>query len=177
MVGGVEFMTKEQKEMVEKNHNLIYYFLYKKKLDIEENYDIYAIVLCRCVQFYKEDKSRFSTYALRCFEREYMRQLDYGRRCGRDKAIVSSLEFEIADKDSENPSLLYDVVENVSSPDPYGLGNVEYDLSILTEIEVKVCYLRYLGYKMREIGDIVGYSGAQVSRIIKRSCEKLGRGR
>ena len=40
-------LTKEQKELVENNHKLIYYYIHKNGLSVDEYYDILAIGLCK----------------------------------------------------------------------------------------------------------------------------------
>lgn len=56
-------LNKEQQELVEKNHNLIYEFAKNKGLAIDEYYDILAIGLCQAASAYDENRGRFSTIA------------------------------------------------------------------------------------------------------------------
>jgi RNA polymerase sigma factor (sigma-70 family) len=57
-------LTPEQQKLVEDNHSLIYQFLHKLNLDIEEFYGIAAIGLCKAALSYKESwKIKFSTHA------------------------------------------------------------------------------------------------------------------
>lgn len=63
-------LTKEQQELVEKNHNLIYGFANKNKLNIEEYYGILAIGLCKAAKVYEENKNEFSTLAYNCMKNE-----------------------------------------------------------------------------------------------------------
>ena len=51
---------------MEENHNLIYSFLHKHNLSIDEYYDIAAIGLCRAAITYNTTKANFSTYAYKC---------------------------------------------------------------------------------------------------------------
>lgn len=55
-------ITDEARKLVEENHNLVYSFLYKYHLDVEEWYDLAAIGLCKAANTYNNDKSGFSTY-------------------------------------------------------------------------------------------------------------------
>ena len=55
-------MTKEQQKLVEENHGLIYSFLAKHNLPIEEYYDLAAIGLCKASITY-QNETTFSTYA------------------------------------------------------------------------------------------------------------------
>lgn len=63
-------LTKQQKKLVEENHNLIYGFAKSRKLDIDHYYDILAIGLCKAAKIYDEDQCKFSTFAYRCMEIE-----------------------------------------------------------------------------------------------------------
>jgi RNA polymerase sigma factor (sigma-70 family) len=57
-------LTSEQQKLVEDNHSLIYQFLHKLNLDIEEFYGIAAIGLCKAAMSYgTSNKVVFSTYA------------------------------------------------------------------------------------------------------------------
>jgi RNA polymerase sigma factor (sigma-70 family) len=63
-------LTKQQQELVEKNHNLIYGFANKNKLNIDEYYGILAIGLCKAAKSYEESKGEFSTFAYNCMKNE-----------------------------------------------------------------------------------------------------------
>ena len=56
-------MTEEQKRLIEDNHNLIYGFLHKNKLDPEDYYDLAAIGLCKAAIGYDETVSKCSSFA------------------------------------------------------------------------------------------------------------------
>ena len=49
-------LTKEQKELVENNHKLIYYYIHKNGLSLDEYYDILAIGLCKAALNFDESK-------------------------------------------------------------------------------------------------------------------------
>ena len=69
-------MTKEQEILVIENHNLIYYFIHKYNLSIEDYYDICAIGLCKAANTYDDKKGiKFSTYAGVCIENEIKQEL------------------------------------------------------------------------------------------------------
>ena len=62
----VNNITEEQKKLAEENHNLIYRFLSKYNLSIDDYYDIAAIGLCKAAMTFDKSKSKFSTYAFKC---------------------------------------------------------------------------------------------------------------
>lgn len=63
-------LTKEQKELVANNHNLIYTYAHKKDISIDEYYGTLAIGLCKAAKIYDKNKGKFSTIAYRCMENE-----------------------------------------------------------------------------------------------------------
>lgn len=65
-----EPLTEEQRELAEKNHDLIYGYAHKKNISIDELYGVLAIGLCKAAKIYDESKGRFSTLAYKCMENE-----------------------------------------------------------------------------------------------------------
>lgn len=63
-------MTDYQKQLVTDNHNLIYRFLQKEKLNMEDWYDLSAIGMCKAAKTFNEGTSKFSTYAFKCMFNE-----------------------------------------------------------------------------------------------------------
>lgn len=63
-------MTDEQRKIVEQNHNLIYDFLNKNKLNKDEYYGVAAIGLCKAAMNYNNKISRLSTLAYKCMMNE-----------------------------------------------------------------------------------------------------------
>ena len=65
-------LTKEQKELVENNHKLIYYYIHKNGLSVDEYYDILAIGLCKAALNFDESKGiKFVTYAMFVMRNEH----------------------------------------------------------------------------------------------------------
>jgi len=62
-------MTTEQQKLCEDNHGLIYYFLTKRDLPIDEFYGLAAIGLCKAAISYN-GKYKFSTFAYKCISNE-----------------------------------------------------------------------------------------------------------
>lgn len=62
-MSNLDKMTEEQKELAEKNHNLIYGFMHKYDID-EDYYDILAIALCEAAMTYRPELGhKFTTWA------------------------------------------------------------------------------------------------------------------
>ena len=84
-------LTVEEKKMVEDNHNLIYWFCKKNKLNEDDWYDIMAIALIKAAKSYKTNKTKFSTYASTIMHNEMVRELEYRERHWPD---TLSLDYE-----------------------------------------------------------------------------------
>lgn len=63
-------LTEGQSKMVEENHNLIYGYLSKNNLNIDDYYDLAAIGLCKAAIHYDPNRSKFSTLAYTCMGNE-----------------------------------------------------------------------------------------------------------
>ena len=66
----MEKLTIEQQKLVEENHNLIYDFINRNNLSIDEYYDILAIGLCKASKAYNPEKGKFSTICNKCMSSE-----------------------------------------------------------------------------------------------------------
>ena len=64
-------LNTEQKKLVEDNHDLIYGFLTKYKLDFSTWYDVCAIGLCKAGMAY-DGSNRFSTFAYLPFLQKHL---------------------------------------------------------------------------------------------------------
>ena len=62
-------LNTEQRKLVEDNHDLIYGFMTKYRLDFSTWYDICAIGLCKAGMAY-DGSNRFSTLAYHCMHNE-----------------------------------------------------------------------------------------------------------
>lgn len=95
-------LTVEEKKMVEDNHNLIYWFCKKNKLNEDDWYDIMAIALIKAAKSYKTNKTKFSTYATTIMHNEMVRELEYRERHWLD---TLSLDHEYEGQDGESFTL------------------------------------------------------------------------
>lgn len=101
-------LTQEQSKFVEDNHGLIYSFIHKYKLDIDEWYDLCAIGLIKAVQAYDSEKGSFSTLAYKCMFNEMTKELVYKTR-HYPETLSIDLEYH---SDKGDPFTLLDVYDN-----------------------------------------------------------------
>jgi DNA-directed RNA polymerase specialized sigma subunit len=103
----IQKLNAEQKQLVADNHNLIYGYAHKKKLDLDEYYDILALGLCRAALSFDSNKSSFQTYAYmimgsevnahRRFKVQSKRTLD---KSVKEVRLDDPVDYEDNDKDT-----------------------------------------------------------------------------
>lgn len=171
-------MTKEQEQLVTDNHNLIYFFLNKwgkilEYSDMTDYYDICAIGLCKAAITYDSSKDvKFATYAGVCIENEIKLEL---RNKKKYSAPLYSLDMTFNNTSDGTGEISY--VENITT----GLSAYDeilpYQLDkVLNVREYKLVALVLQDYTQVEIGNIIGISQAQVSRMFSKIKQKLLKG-
>lgn len=169
------YITEEQKELVEKNHNLIYSFLQKHHLSVEDWYGLAAIGLCKAAITFNKEVSSFTTYAYKCmFTHVYSEK----RKELQARTIPSNqimyYQTQIND-DNGNETNFMNYIPSKENVEDTVLSSVIFDEynKLLTDRDKKIFALFRDGYKQREISKIVGCSQPQVSRVKKKLTEYL----
>ena len=162
--------------MVTNNHNLIYSFLKKNNLSIEDYYGLAAIGLCKAGKTYKGDKSSFATYAYKCMFTTVMSDL---RKTKRAKSIpeyqIVYYQAELKNNNGVDTSMLMNYIASKENVEINVLSSIMLDEYVrkLKNIDKKILVLFAEGYKQREISQMVGCSQAKVSRVKKKLCSYL----
>ena len=170
-------MTEYQKQLVTDNHNLIYRFLQKEKLNMEDWYDLAAIGMCKAAKTFNEGTSKFSTYALKCMFNEVYsekRKELNKRTIPEDEILYYNTEYE---GESGNQVEFIEKIQsdyNVESDCIYKV-TLKNALSKIKEKHKPIISLFLQGYKQVEIMKIVGCSQPQVSRVMKRFVDEYAR--
>lgn len=161
-------LTKEQQELVEKNHNLIYYALNKFSVPAEEYYGICAIGLCKAACTYNSYVSRFSTYALNVI----LNEIRMEKRQERKQEKLSLISMDEEWKNTKDGSVtLHEILSTKMDVED---EIISFKLSdILTTGEMEILKYLYMDYKQREIGEMLGACQSVVSRKIKSIKNKL----
>lgn len=174
-------ITDEARKLVEENHSLIYSFLYKYHLNVEEWYDLAAIGLCKAANTYNNDKSGFSTYAYKCMYTTVMcekRKEKTMRRIPQDKIVYYENHINEESKDNDTSTFLNYIpskqdVEN-ETISTLSLENIEKEL---IGNKRKIFLLLREGYTQCEISKIIGISKQRISKIKQEIAEKYYTGR
>jgi len=155
---------------------LIYSFLYKYHLDVEEWYDIAAIGLCKAANTYNNDKSGFSTYAYKCMYTTIImekRKENAMRTIPQNQIVYYENQVNESSKDNDTSTFLnyipskQDIENEIISA--LSLENIENEL---VGNKKKVFLLLREGYTQCEISKIIGISKQRVSKIKQEITEK-----
>lgn len=154
---------------------MIYTFLQKYHLSIEDYYDLAAIGLCKAGSKFDGSKSKFSTYAYRCmFTTVFteIRDKKAGKRIPDHQIVYYQAEMKNDDGDTNTFMNYIPSKENVEE-NVFSEIILEEYLSKLKDRDKQIFILFSKGYKQGEIGKIVGCSQAQVSRVRQKLCKYL----
>lgn len=171
--------------LIERNMRLVAHVAKKHQntdYDMEDLLSVGTIGLIKAVNTFHTDRgSRLATYAAKCVENEILMLLRANKKYSKE---VSLFEPIGVDKDGETVSLV-DVIEmeNKEALETIILSQDIKELydafdHCLRDTEKKVIGMRYGLYggkehTQREIADMLGISRSYVSRIEKKSIEKL----
>lgn len=112
-------LTKHQQELIETNHDLIYWFANKFNLEINDYYDILAIGLCYAAKAYDENKCEFSTFAFYCMRNEvYQYWRSRKLKCVIPEEMILSCDFTYnTDSEGCENNLLNMIADNHQTED------------------------------------------------------------
>lgn len=165
-------LTEEESLIVEANHNLIYSYINRKHLDIEEWYGLLAIELCEAVRIWDEERGALSTiFYYMCDNRikgEYRRTQAKKRQHGG----MLSLDYTYTDG-SGTERTLEDISKlGVELEYDDEMANNEILYEMLRDKHGEIIRLLYLGYNQREIAEIINVSQSRVNKILSNMRNK-----
>lgn len=168
-----------QKKMVEDNHNLIYSFLLKHKLNIEEWYDIAAIGLCKAARCY-DGSTEFSTLAYTAMFYEVCKVIR-GRKA---RKRLSNQFIHVSMNDIvyqyDKLEITYnEYIPSSANTEGMALGKVwvEWFISDASLPVLKVLYYRLKGNTYREVGKKIGVTASRCSHLMREIGERYNDGR
>ena len=147
-------LTSDQCEMIESNHNLIYWYANRRRLDIDEWYGLLAEQLCHAVMKFDPEKGTLP--------------LLFKMRCD----VYLHREFGKKNKRNSHQAELLDNVDYSSGSDEYNSIQIE---TMLEAVDSKVIRMWLDGYTQAEIADVIGVNQPRVSTILKRDLEACRR--
>lgn len=166
-------MTEEQRQKVTENHNLIYAFLNKYRLPIEEYYDLAAIGLCKAAEEFNQELSEFSTFAyywMRSMVSHELRKENKLSRVPKEQLVYYQTRKE--NRNGELQVWEIPAKENVEEQVMVKMVAKNF-MDSLDEWEWKILNLLEQGLTQEEVGAAVGVSQVDVSRIKTRLKKRL----
>lgn len=170
-----EPLTKEQQNLVELNHNLIYKFAKKRNVIVDDYYDILAIGLCKAATIFDKNKGEFSTVAFRCMENELCM---YWRHEQRQSAVpedmILSYDAPIGDEDSDSKGSFLDNFADSNSTHDIVISNIMSNmlLSVLNDKEKNIVEFLDDGLSQVDIAIKLGCTRQNISYCIKQIGKK-----
>ena len=161
-------LTKQQQQLVEDNHKLIYFFLYKNSLNVDEFYDVAAIGLCKAATTYNNNsQTKFSTYAYACIKCEIFNELQRQkstRKIPKDK----QLSYDVKTKDGYGEEKWTYLSDNKHFEDTIELKMLveSYINKLKIERNKRVLKLYCKGYSGADIVRITGINRTTVGKQI-----------
>lgn len=175
-------LNTKQQQLISQNHNLIYGFAHKRKLNLDEYYDILALALCRAALSYDSHKSSFQTYAYMIMGSEvnaYQRALNKPKR-KLDKSIKEIRLDELFDNHNNHSNHSSSIIKNSSigeftihpsiplSEMCEGKIMAEKMLSVLSNKEQKIVMGKKEGLTNYEIGKQLKCSAQNIDYYIRK---------
>lgn len=143
-------LTQEQSDLVEKNHNLIYWYAHTSGLNLSDWYDLLAIELCYTVMKYDASKGSLGNY--------------YKLRA--DGLVYKEYRKSQAQKRLTQEVAFIDNYHNV----PDG-GDLRMERELMEMLEGEngdILKLKMSGYTQTEIAKLLGVSQSFVSNALKK---------
>lgn len=163
----LEPLNDEERKFVEENHNLIYSFLKKNNLSIDEYYDIAVFGFIEAVKRYDPSRGAFSSFAYICMLNKIRMEMRKVR--SRNKGIKTiSLNIEWEKSSMEDLLPTPDTVESIYLHNEY-VKRIEK----LPEKLKTVVILLASGYNQIEIAKRMKYSQSYISRLITKALKGI----
>lgn len=156
--------------LVKDNHNLIYGFLYLYNLEVDDNYDLAAIGLCKAAQSYDPDHGvSFGTYAYKCMKREF--QHEHEKVTTNKRKHETDLSLETLQRERDDSFL----PENYQKDEIRKLQSqifVQEFIASLKEQEADIVSMRLQGFTLKEIGEKYHISRQRIEQRVAQIRDK-----
>ncbi len=164
-------MTEQEQLLVEKNYQLIYFFLNANELEERDYYDTVAIALCHAAMTYSKEQGEFDQYAYLCMENAMcteQEKMSFYTEIPQEELVSYSFASESAEQE-----------EMVSFAWIEDSAVFKHNFSVfvkqLDQETKKVVQMFAYGYKQAEIADALGCTQSCISRVRKKLADKWQR--
>ena len=154
-------LTDKERQMVEDNEKLIYWYANKKNLDTDEWYGLLAIELCKTVRKYNPDRGSLSTYFKLRADIMVYRKMQEKYRSG------ELYDYEIDESQHEDESV--EVFDKVDSD----IALEDLMESLETDRDRIIIRMKLDGYTQKEIAEETGLTQQGVGWVLRKVKERL----
>jgi len=167
-------VTPEQQKLAEDNHGLIFDFLNKRNLPVDDFYGAAAVGLCQAAISYN-GKWKFSTFAFPCMNNEVNKIFQtYNTQSRNPQKPLIYLDANINDEIGISQK---ESIKDYGNAEETAISQIQarYILKLLDKRERKIVEMLMSGLNQREIAITLGISQQNVSLIKIRMRKKLMR--
>lgn len=172
-------MTYEQKKLAEENIRLVYWFIHRRELSVDEYEGMLMETLCRAaIKFDPQKGFKFSSYALLSFSNCIkMHVRNRTATCRVPEHLVQSGEEAVYRNSDGIATTLFDVIADKRDDveDMLFLETVKEYVESLDKEDRMILCMKIEGMGQRDIAKRVGMSQPNVCRRLKRILEDLER--
>ena len=154
-------LTDKERQMVEDNEKLIYWYANKKNLDLDEWYGLLAIELCKTVRKYNPDRGSLSTYFKLRADIMVYRKMQEKYRSG------ELYDYEIDESQHEDESV--EVFDKVDSD----IALEDLLESLETDRDRIIIRMKLDSYTQKEIAEETGLTQQGVGWVLRKVRERL----
>lgn len=160
-------MTKFEQQLATDNHNLIYGFINRYKLDLEEYYGILALALCKAAQHYDKIKGSFSTVVYTFMINAVKNHIKIKNRY---KISLVYLDADYTDSNDDNENLFDVIMSNNLNLDDKVEGKEisQILLSMLSDKEKQIVIDRVNGLSEEQIAIKMGCTQQNIHAWIQK---------
>lgn len=168
-------LNEQQKELAEKNHDLIYWYARNHKLDLEEYYGDLAIELCNAAYHYDESLGySFSTFAAKCMDNRIKKIIKRKKRTLEGNEDIMSLDYFYYEDDSDPITLGDCVLDNTKDIEQETVNKIETELfaDALGERDKYIFKSLLVEKTQSQIAGELGLSLPRVNKLVKKIRKK-----
>ena len=154
-------MTQEEREFAEQKHNLVIDYLHRKRLSMDDFYDIVIFGYLSAVQQYFRNPPpnvTFEAMAIRAMKDSILRDGEYRTRAKRSATIVGLDDLAIADPRQDTERRIE------------GKALLEQVVSVATPKEARIINLLMDGFVLREAARLLKMPRAAVVSCMEDFC-------
>lgn len=172
-------MTERDRQLVTDNYKLVYDFIWKFHLDIEEWEGILALELCRKIHLFDETKGKPSTFIMTVLKTAYFQELRNRKmmvRCANYDKTNLSLDYEYDNEDSKESCIeFFTNGDNTSNPEDTYITKTYIEFINKLEGRPADIYRDLVLNNMRQVDVAKKYNvgQSQVSRDYNKICKLM----